>query len=146
MAAGPVLKTVARPVPFRMYSHSSALGCQCIALRPPGLMVTRDAAIVLETRKLVLSAIRTEPLLFSRLGSISPSLNTYECGGLPAAAAICASTAASEGAGRSLWEIHLLSRGVFLQAPSRTQKFFASTAGGVWPSQSVGNNVLNSDE
>src|SRR6185312_666010 len=97
MAAGPVLKTVARPE--RIYNHSSALGCQCISRRPPGLTVTCVAAIVFDTRKLVLSAIRTVPLLVSRFGAISPSLNTNGFGGFPATAAICPSTAASGGAG-----------------------------------------------
>src|SRR6476659_2013282 len=99
MAAGQVLKTVARPVPLRMYSHSLALGCQCISRKPPGLIVTIDAATVFDTRKLVLSAIRTVPLLVSRFGAISPSLNTNGFGGLPATAAICASTAVSGSAG-----------------------------------------------
>src|SRR4029077_6546339 len=99
MAAGPVLKTVARPVPLRMYSHSSALGCQCISRMPPGLIVTRAVAIVFETWKFLLSALRTAPLFVSRFGAISPRLNTKGFGGLPAAAAICVSTVGSGGAG-----------------------------------------------
>src|ERR1700720_1126209 len=51
IAAGPVLKTVARPVPLRMYSHSSALGCQCISRMPPGLIVTCAAAIVFRNKE-----------------------------------------------------------------------------------------------
>jgi hypothetical protein len=44
--------------------HSPIIEKTSRQVGPPGLIVTRDAAIVLETRKLVLSAIRTEPLLF----------------------------------------------------------------------------------
>jgi hypothetical protein len=45
----------------------TALGCQCISRTSPGLIVTCVAATVFDTRKLVLSAIRTVPLLVSRL-------------------------------------------------------------------------------
>src|ERR1700722_6464936 len=103
MACGPVLKTVGRPVPLRMYSHSSALGCQCISRMPPGLIVTCDAAMVLDTKKLLLSAIRTDPLFVSRFGCISPSLNTNGLGGLPATAAISAFRVGSDGAADLLW-------------------------------------------
>ena len=85
-----------------MYSHSSAFGCQCIALRPPGLIVTRAAAIVFETKKLVLSAVCTIPLFVSRTG-ISASLNIYGFGGFSVPAVICASTSESGGARRLLW-------------------------------------------
>jgi hypothetical protein len=81
MAAGPVLKTVARPVPLRMYTPFVGVRCQCISRRPPGLIVTKAAAIALDTRKFVLSATLTIPLFVSRLGCISESLNTKECGG-----------------------------------------------------------------
>ena len=46
----------------------TALGCQCISRTSPGLIVTCVAATVFDTRKLVLSAIRTVPLLVSREG------------------------------------------------------------------------------
>src|SRR5208283_858402 len=60
-ALGPESKTVMRPLPLIQYCHSSALGCQCISRSPPGCRVTRAAAIVLETMKLLLSAIRASP-------------------------------------------------------------------------------------
>src|SRR5215471_14745613 len=103
IAAGPVLKTIIRAEPLRKYAHSSAFGCQCISRRPPGFTVTRVAAIVLDTRKLLLSAIHTAPLFVSRFGGISARRNTKGFGGLPAAAAICASTISSGGAGWLLW-------------------------------------------
>jgi len=43
---------------------------------PPGFIVTRVAAIVFDTRKLLLSAIWTVPLFVSMLGGISARLNT----------------------------------------------------------------------
>src|SRR3982074_3604567 len=67
-AFGPVLKTVICPLPLIQYCHSSALGCQCISRRPPGRTVTSAAATVVETVKLRLSAIRTEPPFVSRAG------------------------------------------------------------------------------
>ena len=76
--------------------------------RPPGLIVTTVAAIVFETRKLVLSASRTDPLFVSANDLKSACLKTKGFGGLPEAAAICASTVASGGAGILLWYIHLL--------------------------------------
>src|SRR5271165_5252872 len=103
IAAGPVLKMVVRAVPWRKYAHSSAFGCQCMSRRPPGFNVTRVAAIVFDTRKLLLSAIRTVPLFVSRLGGKSARLNTKGFGGLPAAEAIWASTVSSGGAGWLLW-------------------------------------------
>jgi len=63
------------------------------------LIVTCVAAIIFETRELLLSAIRTVPLLVSRLGGMSPSLNTKGFGGLPVTAAICALRLGSRGAG-----------------------------------------------
>jgi hypothetical protein len=66
MACGPVLKTVARQAPLRMYSHSSALGCQCISRRPPGLIVTIAAATVLDTRKLVGSVANSPSHVYRR--------------------------------------------------------------------------------
>jgi hypothetical protein len=71
--------------------------------RPPGFTVTRAAAIVFDTRKLLLSGIRTVPLFVSRFGGKSAKLNTKGFGGLPAAAAICASTISSGGADWLLW-------------------------------------------
>src|SRR5260370_37152375 len=69
-AFGPVLNTVMRPLPLIQYCHSSALGCQCSSRMPPGCTVTRAAAIVFETLKLLLSAIRTSPPLVWRVGFI----------------------------------------------------------------------------
>src|SRR6202048_3039466 len=82
-AFGPVLKTVICPLPLIQYCHSSALGCQCISRRPPGRTVTSAAAIVVETVKLRLSAIRTEPPLVSRAGAPDPSEKVNGCGGAP---------------------------------------------------------------
>src|SRR5215472_17514346 len=103
IAAGPVLKTVTRAAPLIKYAHSSAFGCQCISRRPPGFTVTRVAAIVFETRKLLLSAVCTVPLFVSRFGGLSERRNTKGFGGLPATAAICASTISSGGTGWLLW-------------------------------------------
>src|SRR5260370_33553727 len=69
-AFGRVLNTVMRPLPLIQYCHSSALGCQCISRMPPGCTVTRAAAVVFETLKLLLSAIRTSPPLVWRVGFI----------------------------------------------------------------------------
>src|ERR1700726_3756560 len=82
-AFGPVSKTVICPLPLIQYCHSSAFGCQCISRKPPGCTVTSAAAIVVETVKLRLSAIRTEPPLVSRAGAPDPSEKGNGGGGGP---------------------------------------------------------------
>src|SRR5260370_8801215 len=85
-AFGPVLNTVMRPLPLIQYCHSSALGCQCISRMPPGCTVTRAAAVVFETLKLLLSAIRTSPPLVWRVGFIEARGKVNGYGGDPPAA------------------------------------------------------------
>src|SRR5260370_39380499 len=82
-AFGPVLNTVMRPLPLIQYCHSSALGCQCSSRMPPGCTVTRAAAIVFETLKLLLSAIRTSPPLVWRVGFIAAREKGNGDGGEP---------------------------------------------------------------
>src|SRR5260370_40605660 len=83
MAFGPVLNTVMRPLPLIQYCHSSALGCQCISRMPPGCTVTRAAAIVFETLKVLLSTTRTSPPLVWRGGFIEPMEKGDGYGGGP---------------------------------------------------------------
>jgi len=49
----------------------------------PGRTATSAAATVVETVKLRLSAIRTEPPFVSRAGAPDPSENVNGCGGAP---------------------------------------------------------------
>src|SRR2546430_6679092 len=102
-AFGPVLKTVIWPLPLIQYGHSSALGCQCVSRKPPGRTVTSAAATVVETVKLRLSAIRTEPPFVSRAGAADPSEKVNGCGGahLP----LTAARSAARSPGSLPWKI-----------------------------------------
>src|SRR5713101_7570933 len=94
-AFGPVLKTVICPLPLIQYCHSSAFGCQCISRNAPGRTVTSAAATVVETLKLLLSAICTLPLLVSLTGADDPRENVNGYGGAPAFPVIAFLTADS---------------------------------------------------
>src|ERR1035437_1576935 len=103
-ALGPESKTVMRPLPLIQYCHSSALGCQCISLNAPGCRETRAAAIVLDTRKLLLSAIRTSPPFVWRGGALDPSEKVKGCGEKPIFHLTAAWSAARE-PGSAPWKI-----------------------------------------
>src|ERR1700741_2574892 len=93
-AFGPVLKMVMRPLPLIQYCHSSAFGCQCISRMPPGCTVTRAAAVVFATLKLLLSAIRTSPPLVWRVGFIEAREKVNGYGGEPSGPSTAARSAA----------------------------------------------------
>src|SRR6202051_3814650 len=82
-AFGPVLNTGIGALPLMEYCHSSAFGCQCISRTPPGRTVTSAAAILVETMKLLLSAIRTSPASDCFVGVDDPSLKIKGCGETP---------------------------------------------------------------
>src|SRR5260370_34975390 len=65
-AFGPAANTPTCAVPLMKYTHSSALGCQCSSRKAPRRRVTSAEAMVFETWKLLLSAIRTVPAAVSR--------------------------------------------------------------------------------
>src|SRR5260370_34572729 len=112
---------------------------------PPGFTVTSAAATVVETLKLLLSAICTWPPAVILLGFISDSAKVKGNDGSPATDLTAAWSAAS-GPGTSPWKIQRFCSGMFLNASAGTPTFFARTSGCVCASQSVGSNVLYSDE
>src|SRR5258707_9375120 len=102
-AFGQVLKTVICHLPLIQYCHSSALGCECIYRKPPGCTVTSAAATVVETVKLRLSAIRTEPPFVSRVAGPDPSVKVNGCGGTPFP--LTASRSATRSPGNLPWKM-----------------------------------------
>ena len=102
-ARGPASNTVMRPSPLIQYCHSSALGCQCSSRIPPGFTVSSAAAIVVETRKLVLSARRMLPERVFLMGFVSPSDQVKGLGGVPPDAT--AAWSSTSGPGSLPWKI-----------------------------------------
>src|SRR5271165_665810 len=92
--------------------------------------------MVLETRKLELSAICTCPPLVTLLGVTPESEKTNGNSGAPALDATVACASAS-GPGTLPWKIQRFCSGMLRNASAGTPKFFASTSGGVCASQSV---------
>src|ERR1700682_1169025 len=139
-----LVKTVMRALPAREYCHSEAFGCQCSSRRPPGLMVTKAAAIFFETGKLCESTIRTEPPRVCFVGVIASILNVYWYGDStrrpPTAALSCA-----KDAGKSAGKMYRLRSGNFLRALCGRPKFFDKTEGGVRLTQSEIRKVLSSE-
>src|SRR6202035_3570484 len=142
-AFGPVLKTVICPLPLIQYCHSSALGCQCISRKPPGRTVTSAAATVVETVKLLLSAIHAWPPFVSFVSFDDLRENVNGCSGAPARAAT-AVRSADRSPGTLPWNIQRSCSGILANVSAGTPKFLARTDGGVWMNQSVTNRVLNS--
>src|SRR5216683_2123041 len=142
-AFGPVLNTVMRPLPLIQYCHSSAFGCQCISRMPPGRTVTSAAAILVETMKLLLSAIRTSPPSDCLVGVDDPSLKIKGWGGTPPVL-LTAARSDARSPGSVPWKIQRFCSGMLANVSAGTPKFLASTSGGVWANQSVTSSVLNS--
>src|SRR6267154_5359187 len=142
-AFGPVLKIVMLPLPLIQYCHSSAFGCQCISRIPPGRTVTSAAAILVETAKLLLSAIRTSPALDCFIGADDPSRKINGCGGT-FSPLLTAARSDAKSPGKVPWKIQRFCSGILANVCAGTPKFLASTSGGVWANQSVTSSVLNS--
>src|SRR5258708_29591306 len=143
IAFGAVLNTVMRPLPLIEYCHSSAFGCQCISRMPPGRTVTSVAAILVETMKLLLSAIRTSPASDCLVGVDDPSRKIKGWGGTPPVL-LTAAWSDARSPGSVPWKIQRFCSGIPANALAGTPKFLASTSGCVCANQSVTTNVLNS--
>src|SRR5271154_3440253 len=109
----------------------------------PGLTTTRAAAIVFDIGKLVLSAMRMLPPLFSYTGFTSDIRKIT--GSVPPHSTPAATWSASRSPGSSPGKIQRLCRGMSSKTSWATAKFFASTSGGVCANQSVSSSVLLSD-
>src|SRR6202040_3077816 len=114
VCAPSLLNTVMRPLPAIQYCHSEAFGCQCSSRIPPGLMVTKAAAIFFDARKLRESTMRTSPLLVCCVGAIVDILKAYWYGDStrrpPTEALSCA-----KDAGKSAAKMYRLLFGKFLR-------------------------------
>src|SRR5450755_1185486 len=106
-------------------------------------MVTSAAAIPAETIKLLLSAIRTSPLLDSFIGADAPSRKINGCGGTPPVLLTVARSDAKS-PGSLPWKIQRFCSGILANVSAGTLKFLESTSGGVWANQSDTSSVLNS--
>src|SRR5258705_10600610 len=109
---GPVLNTPMRPLPLMKYCHSSAFGCQCICRNAPGRIVTSAAAMVVETLKVLLSAICTVPPFVWLVGADDARENVNGYGGAPADPVIACRTAGSS-PGTLPWKIQRSCSGIF---------------------------------
>src|SRR5712692_777840 len=144
VCAPAVVKTVMRPLPLMYYCHSEAFGCQCSSRKPPGLTVTKAAAIFFAARKLRESTTRTSPPRVCFVGAIASILKVYWYGDSarrpPTAALSC-----DRDAGKSAGNMYRLLFGKFLRALAGSPKFFDNTDGGVRLTQSERRKVLSSE-
>src|SRR5258708_38119941 len=110
---------------------------------PPGRTVTSAAAILVETMKLLLSAIRTSPPSDCFVGVDDPSLKIKGwCGTPPVLLTAARSDAKSPGS--VPWKIQRFCSVIPANGLAGTPKFLASTAGEVGANQSVTSSELNS--
>src|SRR6202040_367463 len=145
VCAPSLLNTVMRPLPAIQYCHSEAFGCQCSSRIPPGLMVTKAAAIFFDARKLRESTMRTSTLFVCCVGAIVDILKVYSMADSarrpPTAALSCA-----KDAGKSAGKMYRLLSGKFFRALTGSPKFFDNTDGGVRLTQSEMRKVLSSEK
>src|SRR5207244_1580799 len=128
--------------PSRMYCHSSAVGCQCNSRSAPGSRSRIAPVMVLEIGKVVESTSHSLPPWLFTLGGLDRSGDLGVRGG----GVHPASGAAGFWGGSAPLAKYTSSLGKPSKVDSGRPKFFASSALGVWPIQSLMLNVPNSEK
>src|SRR5258708_34227519 len=110
---------------------------------PPGRTVTSVAAILVETMKLLLSAIRTSPASDCLVGVDDPSRKIKGWGGTPPVL-LTAAWSDARSPGSVPWKIQRFCSGIPANALAGPPQFLTRTSGGEWPDQYLTKRLLHS--